>query len=299
MIKKAHVGKLQRKYDNWGYLFIIPWILGFLIFQFYPLLQSLWYSFTDYKLLKDATFAGLGNYVDIFTKDINFRNSVKVTLISLFMRVPLRITIALFVGILLNAKLRGIGLYRTIYYLPSIFGGSVAISVVWRFLFMKEGLVNRMLGNLGIPAYDWLGSTETALFVVNLVSVWQFGASMVIFLAGLKQVPEELYEAARIDGATALHRFFRITLPQISSVLFFNIVMQTINALQEFTTPFVITRGGPAKSTYLYTMMIYENGFKYYKMGYASALSWLLFIAILMITGVLFITSKYWVHYND
>lgn len=164
---------------------------------------------------------------------------------------------------------------------------------------MKEGLVNQMLGNLGIPAYDWLGSTETALFVVNLVSVWQFGASMVIFLAGLKQVPEELYEAARIDGATALHRFFRITLPQISSVLFFNIVMQTINALQEFTTPFVITRGGPAKSTYLYTMMIYENGFKYYKMGYASALSWLLFIAILMITGVLFITSKYWVHYND
>lgn len=299
MIKKAHVGKLQSKYDNWGYLFIIPWILGFLIFQFYPLLQSLWYSFTDYKLLRDATFAGLGNYVDIFTKDINFRNSVKVTLISLFMRVPLRITIALFVGILLNAKLRGIGLYRTIYYLPSIFGGSVAISVVWRFLFMKEGLVNQMLGNLGIPAYDWLGSTETALFVVNLVSVWQFGASMVIFLAGLKQVPEELYEAARIDGATALHRFFRITLPQISSVLFFNIVMQTINALQEFTTPFVITRGGPAKSTYLYTMMIYENGFKYYKMGYASALSWLLFIAILMITGVLFITSKYWVHYND
>lgn len=299
MTKRKIKGNLKRKYDNWGYLFIVPWILGFLTFQFYPLLQSLWYSLTDYRLLGDIHFIGLKNYIDIFTKDVNFWNSVKVTIYSMLIRVPLRVLIALMIAVLLNAKLQGIGLYRTVYYLPSIFGGSVAISVVWRFLFMRNGLINQILGTIGIAPYDWLGSTSTALFVVNLVSVWQFGASMVIFLAGLKQVPESLYEAARIDGANNVQRFFRITLPQISPILFFNLVMQSINALQEFTIPFVITKGGPAKSTYLYSMMIYENGFKFFKMGYASALSWLLFIAIIIISGIFFATSKFWVHYSD
>lgn len=288
-----------RRYGNWGYFFIAPWIIGFCMFQLYPLIQSLWISLTNSRLLGETKFVGIKNYIDIFTRDVNFPNSVKVTLMSLLIRVPLRIIIALLFAILLNANLKGIGFYRTVYYLPSIFGGSVAISVVWRFLFMRDGLVNKIIGLFGIPAYDWLGSTDTALFIVSLVSVWQFGASMVIFLAGLKQVPEMLYEAAKIDGANRIQRFFRITIPQISPVLFFNIIMQTINALQEFTIPFLITKGGPAKSTYLLSMMIYENGFKFFKMGYASALSWIMFLFIITISVIYFATSKYWVHYND
>lgn len=291
--------KLKNKYEFWGLLFILPWVIGFCILQLYPLIQSLLLSLTDAKVLSTPNFVGLRNYFYMFTNDINFGNSVKVTLISVLIRVPLRLSVAMIFAMMLNSKLRGIGIYRTAYYLPSIFGGSVAISVLWRFLFMREGLVNQMLSVLNIPPHDWLGSTSTALFIVNLVSVWQFGASMVIFLAGLKTVPAELYEASRIDGANAVQRFLKVTLPQISPVIFFNVIMQSINALQEFTIPFVITRGGPAKSTYLFAMLIYENGFKYFKMGYAAALSWMMFITIMVFTALLFKSSKYWVHYSD
>ncbi|HHT94724.1 MAG TPA: sugar ABC transporter permease [Clostridiaceae bacterium] len=287
------------KYQYWGYLFITPWIIGFIVLQLYPLLASLNYSFTDFNMLNDPRYIGFQNYIRMFTKDVNFSQSVKVTLIRVLFAVPMKIIFALMVAMLLNIRLKGMNFYRTIFYLPSIFGGSVAISVLWKFLFMREGLINRLLSVFSIKPVDWLGNPDIALFTVSLVTIWEFGSSMVLFLAGLKQIPRELYEAAKIDGASLLKQFYYVTLPLLTPIVFFNLVMQTINAFQEFTTPFVITSGGPAKSTYLYAMLIYENGFKFLKMGYASALSWLMFIAIIIITALVFKSSPYWVYYGD
>ena len=297
MMKK---GKLHlNRYQYWGLAFIAPWILGCLIFQFYPLISSLYTSFTDNHVLRGGNWVGLENYVRLFTRDRDFFPTVRTTIKYVLLCVPAKLAFALVVALLMNIKSRGIGLMRTIYYLPSIFGGSVAISILWRFLFMRTGLVNSITAIFGIPAVDWLGNTKTALFTVSLVTVWQFGSSMVLFLAGLKQIPNELYESARMDGAGAVRRFWSITLPAISSVVFFNLIMQMINAFQEFTLPFVITDGGPANSTYLYSMMIYENGFKFLKSGYASAQSWVMFLAIMVLTALIFKSSPYWVFYND
>jgi oligogalacturonide transport system permease protein len=213
--------------------------------------------------------------------------------------VPLKIAFALLIAVILNQKLAAINAFRTLYYMPSILGGSIAISVLWKFLFMKQGVVNQILAVLHIRPADWLGSPTLALFTVSLVTIWQFGSSMVLFLAGLKQIPESLYEAARLDGSGRVRIFFRITVPMLTPIVFFNLIMQMINAFQEFTTVFVITQGGPLKSTYLYGMMLYEQGFKYFRMGYASALSWILFAIIFVITSFTFKSSESWVHYGD
>ena len=282
----------------WGFVFILPWLLGFGFFQLYPLLDSLVTSFTNVHLLRGGEWSGLDNYIRMFIKDRDFWPTAWTTLKYVLLCVPPKLAFALFVAVLMNMRSRGINFMRTIYYLPSIFGGSVAISILWRFLFMREGLVNSFTAILGIPAVDWLGTTATALFTVSLVNVWQFGSSMVLFLAGLKNIPEELYESARIDGAGSIRRFTAITLPSLSPIILFNLVMQMINAFQEFTLPFVITNGGPAHSTYLYSMMIYENGFKFLKSGYANALSWILFIVILATTTFIFRSSTHWVFYS-
>ncbi len=287
------------KRGNMGYLYILPWILGFLIFQLYPLGASLYYSFTDYNITGSPIFVGLKNYITIFTKDTLFYVSLGNTLKYVFMSLPMKIITALIVAIILNQKLKGIHFYRTVYYIPSIFGGSVAISILWRFLFMNGGLVNRMLNNLGLDSVPWLSSPKFSLFTLSLLSVWQFGSSMVLFLAALKQVPEDLYEAASIDGAGQIRTFFRITLPMITPVLFFNILMQLVNAFQDFTGAFVITNGGPLNSTYLYALKLYDEAFKYFKMGYASALSWILFIIILIFTTVFFRFSEAVTYYED
>lgn len=291
--------KFGSRYQLWGLLFISPWLLGFGIFQLYPLLSSFVTSFTNIHVLRGGYWTGLENYVRLFTRDRDFWPTVGTTLKYVLMCVPAKLAFALIVAMLMNIKARGIEFMRTIYYLPSIFGGSVAISILWRFLFMHDGLVNSLTGLLGIPPVDWLGTTQTALFTVSLVTVWQFGSSMVLFLAGLKNIPEELYESAKIDGAGSARRFTAITLPSLSPIIFFNLVMQMINAFQEFTLPFVITDGGPAHSTYLYSMMIYENGFKFLKSGYANALSWILFLAIMLVTAFIFKSSPYWVFYNS
>jgi oligogalacturonide transport system permease protein len=282
-----------------GYLYILPWLLGFLILELYPLGASLYYSFTDYALLSDPRFVGLKNYLSMFTKDINFENSVVVTLKWVIVAVPLKLITALLVALLLNQKLKHMNFFRTVYYLPSIFAGSVAVAILWRFLFMREGLINQILDVFKIPAIDWLGDPKLALFTLSLINVWQFGTSMVLFLAGLKQVPGELYEAGRIDGANKFQQFWSITLPMLTPIVLFNLIMQTINAFQDFTAPFVITKGGPIKSTYLFSMLIYDNGFKFFHMGYAAALSWLMFLAIIIFTVVVFWSSRYWVHYED
>lgn len=292
--------KFYSRNTQWvGLLYISPWLIGFLILELYPLMASLYYSFTDFSLLKKPEFVGLDNYIRMFTKDHNFWNSVVVTIKWVIIAVPLKLTTALLIALLVNKKLKHINFYRTVYYLPSIFAGSVAIAILWRFLFMREGLINQLISHLNIPPIDWLGDPGLALYTLSLINVWQFGTSMVLFLAGLKQIPSDLYEAGRIDGANAFQRFWAITLPMLTPIILFNLVMQTINAFQDFTAPFVITSGGPAKSTYLFSIMIYDNGFKYFSMGYASALSWLMFAAIITLTAVLFWSSRYWTHYED
>jgi len=296
MLKVKNIGNRSRRYI--GLLYILPWLLGLCIFQLYPFVVSFVYSFTDLQVIGDFQFIGLDNYIRL-VKDPDFINSMVVTLKYILYVVPGKIVFALIIALVLNMNLKAINLYRTVYYLPSILGGSVAISVLWRVMFMKEGVVNNLLAYLGIPAISWLGDPKYALFTISLIEVWQFGSSMVIFLAALKQVPSEIYDAARVDGAKKIHIFHHITLPMISKITFFNILMQTINALQNFTAAFVVTHGGPAKSTHLIGLKLYEDAFSKFDMGYASAESWVMFALMVLFTVVFFKTSNLWVYYEE
>ncbi|OMF21089.1 ABC transporter permease [Paenibacillus sp. FSL H8-0548] len=293
------MARKKRSFRYIGLIYVLPWILGLLIFQLYPFIASFYYSLTDYNMVNAPKFIGLDNYKRIFMNDPGFTQALKVTSIYVVLAVPVKLAFALFVAVVLSAKLRAINLFRTIYYLPSILGGSVAISVLWRFLFMKEGVVNSLLANVGIPSIDWLGNPDIALYTLGLLSVWQFGSSMVLFLAGIQQIPSDLYEAGSIDGASKTRMFFKITVPLLTPIVLFNLVMQMVNAFQEFTGAFVITNGGPMKSTYLYALKLYEEAFTFFKMGYASALSWVLFAIIMVVTGIIFKTSNRWVYYED
>ena len=285
--------------QNIGYLYILPWIIGFLTFQIYPFFMSFYYSFTNFSMVREPVFIGLANYIEMFTRDRNYFGSVRVTLIYVFVGVPLKLAFALMVAVLMNMKFKGINLFRTLYYLPSILGGSVTIALLWRFLFSRSGVVNQFLGRFYIPPVDWLGSDRWALFTVILLTVWQFGSSMVIFLAGLKQVPNELYEAARVDGSGRLHSFLKITIPYLTPMILFNLIMQTIIAMQQFSSVWNITGGGPLRATYLYGIMLYETGFIFLRMGYASAMTWVLFAIIMLLTVLIFKTSSFWVYYED
>lgn len=288
--------KSLQKYT--GLLYIAPWLVGFLVFQLYPLLASFFYSLTNYNLITAPKFVGLKNYIDMANNEV-FWHSLKVTFKYVLISLPLKLITALLVALILNTKVRFTNLYRTVYYLPSIFGGSVAISIIWRFLFMRNGLINLLLSYLSIPAIDWLGNPDIALYTISFINIWMFGSSMVLFLAGLKQIPNELYEAAVVDGSSKIGMFFTITLPMLTPIILFNVIMQSIGMFQEFTAPFVITEGGPLKSTYVFGILLYENAFAFYKMGYASALSWILFLILTIITFSLFKSSSYWVHYTD
>ena len=282
-----------------GLLYIAPWLLGFLIFQLYPFIASFCYSFTDYTLLNQPQFVGLKNYLTLFTTDKQFLSTMKITGFYALLSVPLKLAFALFIAILLNAKIKGIGIYRSLYYLPSILGGSVAVSVLWRVIFMKDGMINHFIGLLGLGPVNWLTDAKLALITLSLLQVWQFGSAMVIFLAALKGIPAELYEAVSIDGSGKWNQFLHITLPQISSVVFFNLIMQSIQALQNFTSAFVITGGGPMKRTYIIGMKLYDDAFRFYKVGYACAESWILFLVILALTLLVFKSSDAWVYYAD
>lgn len=289
----------KRVRDYIGLLYIAPWIIGFLIFQLYPFVASFIYSFTDFTMLNVPSFTGFKNYIDIFTNDYDFLKSMKATLIYVILAVPFKLVFALFIAVILNSRIKFINIFRTVYYIPSILGGSVAVALVWRLMFMKKGMINGILSYLHLPEPDWLGSPSFAMITISLLIVWQFGSSMVIFLAGLKQIPTELYEAGRVDGASRIKMFFKITLPLITPMIFFNLVMQMINAFQDFTSAFIITNGGPMKATYLYGMKLYMDGFYYFKMGYACALSWILFLVILFMTLVIFRSANSWVYYED
>ena len=288
---------MKREYQ--AYLYIRPWILGFAILQLYPFVSSFIYSFTDYTVGAKATFQGLANYKKLFTQDKEFWNSLKVTILFALYTVPGKLIMALAVAMFLNRDLKGINLIRTLYYIPSLFGGSVAVALLWRLMFLDNGVINAILSALHLPVIQWLGDTRYALRTICMLEIWQFGSSMVMFLAALKQVPRSLYEAAEIDGAGKVTRFFHITLPQISPIIFFNLINQTIQALQNFTSAQVITEGGPLKSTYVLGLKLYKEGFSYFKMGYASAISWVVFAAIMIFTLAIFASSKLWVHYAD
>lgn len=299
-VGKSLTVKKGEKHQYIGLLYILPWIIGFIIFQLYPFISSFIYSFTNFDMMTKPNFVGVENYVKIFTKDADFYQSLKVTLIYTILAVPTRLAFALLVAVILSAKLRAINFFRTVYYLPSIMGGSVAVSILWKFLFMKDGVVNHMLSYVHIKPIEWLGSPKLALYTLGLLSVWQFGSSMVIFLAGLKQIPGELYEAGKVDGASKIRMFFSVTIPMLTPIIFFNLVMQMVNAFQEFTGAFIVTNhGDPMKSTYLYALKLYDEAFVYFKMGYASALSWILFIIIMAATALIFKTANSWVYYED
>ena len=282
------------------FVFILPWLIGFLGFRLYPLISSFYYSFTKFGILDTPTFIGLGNYIEMFTDDPLFFKSVSVTLIYVIVSVPLKLGFALFVAVILNNKLKFAPLYRTVYYIPSLLGSSVGIAVVWRGLFRKTGIINYILSLFGIAGLELLGDQRTALGMLILLSVWQFGSSMIIFLAGLNQVPASVRESAAIDGANTVQTFFHVSLPMITPVIFFNLIMQCINAFQTFSSAYIITKnGGPANATYLYVLHIYNSGFSKYRLGYASALSWILMAVILVFTLIVFKTQDNWVHYES
>lgn len=283
---------------NIGFLFILPWLIGFLVFKLYPFASSLYYSFTDYQLFDGISKYTLENYVDIFTTP-KIVKALKVTFKYSFMTVPLKLVVALFIAYILNFKIKGVKFFRTAYYIPSILGGSVAIAVLWKAIFKDDGLLNTVLEIFGVDGPSWLSDPSWALFVICLLRVWQFGSAMVIFLAALKGVPVELYEAATIDGAGKWKQFFSITVPMITPIIFYNLVTQICQAFQEFNGPYIITQGGPRNSTTLISLLIYNSAFKNYEMGMASAMAWVLFVILMIFTVIAFVSQKYWVYYSD
>lgn len=284
-----------------GYAFLSPWLLGFIALTAGPMIASLYLSFTNYNLFAAPKFTGLDNYTRLFS-DPNFLQAVKVTGIYVLVGTPLKLIAALAVAMLLNQPRRGQGFYRSAFYLPSLIGGSVSIAIVWKAMFLDDGIVAQVGSFFGGPPASeggWVGDPGRTLPMLILLTVWQFGAPMVIFLAGLKQVPAELNEAASVDGAGAVRRFFSVTLPMLSPVLFFNLLLETIHAFQIFNSAYIISNGsgGPAGSTLFYTLYLYLRGFRDFQMGYASAMAWVLVIAVGIVTVMLFRTSKAWVHY--
>jgi multiple sugar transport system permease protein len=284
-----------------GYAFISPFIIGFLAFTFIPILASLYLSFTNYNLFASPTWIGLDNYIQMFTADPRYWKSLKVTLIYVLGGVPLRLAFALLIALMLNTASRAVGLYRSLFYLPSLIGGSVAVAIMWRNVFGDVGIVNILLDVLGIPSVRWFGNPTAALWMLIFLSVWQFGSSMLIFLAGLKGIPKSYYEAASVDGANGFQKFFKITLPMLSPVILFNTVMQTIAAFMTFVPAFIISKGtgGPLDGTLLYSLYLFIQGFEFFNMGYASAMAWIMLIIVGILTAIIFTTSKYWVHYES
>jgi multiple sugar transport system permease protein len=301
--KETESVKLRTTNDNVaGYTFIAPFIIGFLAFTLIPMLASLYLSFTNYDLFSAPKWIGLGNFKDMFFNDDKYWTSVKVTFYYVLAGVPLRLGFALFIAILLNRKSRAVGVYRTLYYLPSIIGGSVAVAIMWRNIFGNDGVINALLFLVGIDhKILWYQDPTKALWTLILLSVWQFGSSMLIFLAGLKNIPISYYEAANVDGANGFHQFLKITLPLLSPIIFFNLVMQTISAFMTFTPAYIISKGegGPLDGTLLYSLYLFQKAFNFSQMGYASAMAWMMLIMISILTLVLFKTSSYWVHYES
>lgn len=280
-----------------GYLCTLPFTIGFFVFTLFPILASLYYSFTDFDILSSPQWVGFQNYIDLFLNDDTFWQSLGVTVYYTFVSVPLKLIFALFVAMILLRTSRMTAVYRAVYYLPSIIGSSVAVAVLWKRMFATDGIVNALLSHLGFPAdFAWLGNTDTAIWTLILLTVWQFGSSMLIFLASLKQIPISLYEAARVDGAGRVKQFFRITLPILTPTIFFNLIMQMITAFMAFTQCYIITNGKPLDSTLFYAVYMYRQSFDFYHFGYGAAMAWIMLLLMGTITFLLFKTSDKWVY---
>ena len=289
-IKKYRRGEVLASYT-----FMAPWIIGLVVFTAYPFINSLWLSFTDSNVARE-TFIGLKNFVEMFTTDSRFIKSLGNTTLYALLSVPFKLICALGIALLLQ---NGMTLYRTVYYIPSIIGSSVAVAVMWKEMFGYRGIINSILSIFGVAPREWVAAPGYAIYVIILLAGWQFGSSMVIFISGLKNIPRDLYEAANIDGAGKIRSFFSITLPMLSSVIQFNLILQTIGAFQVFTRGFIITKGGPMDETLFTVHYIYEKGFRYMRLGYASAMSWVLLILIAVVSVAIFMSSKYWVFYEN
>ncbi|WP_424945135.1 carbohydrate ABC transporter permease [Cellulomonas shaoxiangyii] len=282
-----------------GYAFLAPWLLGFVLLTAGPMIASLYLAFTNYNLFTSPEWVGLDNFRRLVS-DPNYIQAWKVTALYALIGTPLKLISALAVAMLLNNNRRGQGFYRSAFYAPSLIGASVSIAIVWKAMFIDNGIVDRAGQTLGLPAGGWVGDPGRTMPMLILLTIWQFGAPMVIFLAGLKQVPAELYEAASVDGAGPIRKFVRITLPMLSPVLFFNLLLETIHAFQIFASAFIISSGtgGPARSTLFYTLYLYFRGFRDFQMGYASAMAWVLVLVVGAISFVMFRTQNRWVHYS-
>ncbi|MQA88280.1 MAG: ABC transporter permease subunit [Streptosporangiales bacterium] len=293
-------GHRDRREALAAYLFLAPWFLGLIFITAGPILASLYLSFTDYSLLAPPEWIGLDNYRDMLA-DPRFIRAVKVTFIYVFVSVPLQLAFALLLALLLDRGVRGLPIYRSVYYLPSLLGSSVAVAILWRQIFGTEGLVNQVLSLVGVQGTGWVAHPDYALGTLITLNVWTFGAPMIIFLAGLRQIPRMYYEAAAVDGAGPLTRFLRITIPLLTPIIFFNLVLQMINSFQTFTQAYVVSNGtgGPADSTLFYTLYLYMRGFESFDMGYASAMAWFLLMIIAGLTAANFLASRYWVFYSD
>lgn len=292
-------GNVRQKAENAaGYLFISPWLIGFFVFGIIPMGASLYFSFTDYDMLSPPRWIGTANYERLI-RDAKFLNSLSATLYFVFVSVPLKLAVSLMIAMLLNVGRAGLSLYRTLYYIPSVIGGSVAVAIMWRQIFGAEGALNGLLAFMGVhSAVSWTGDPRTAIWTLILLAAWQFGSPMLIFLAGLKQIPEHLYESAKIDGAGPVKQWLRITLPMLSPVIFFNLVMQLISGFLVFTQSYIVTNGGPLDTTLFIAVYIYQKSFVHFDLGYGSALAWVLLLIIALFTALVFKFSTAFIYYE-
>jgi pectin-derived oligosaccharide transport system permease protein len=284
-----------------GYLFLLPWLIGLFVITIGPLIASLYLSFTEYSLIEPPKWIGVQNFTRMLS-DARLHNALKVTFTYVVVSVPLQLALALAIAIMLDRGMRGLAFYRSVFYLPSMLGSSVAIALLWRQIFGTDGLINQILRVFGVDAHTgWISDPKYALSTIILLHVWTFGSPMVIFLAGLRQIPTMYHEAASMDGAGRWHRFVHITLPLLSPIIFFNLVLQVINAFPSFTQAFVVSNGtgGPSDSTMFYTLYLYQRGFGQFEMGYAAAMAWLLVVIVGALTAINFWAAKYWVFYDD
>ena len=284
-----------------GYTFLLPWLIGFFALSVGPILSSLYLSFTEYDAVQTPQWIGLENYDYMLQYDRRFWKALQVTFSFVLISVPAKLIFALAVAMILDRGVRAIGWYRALFYLPSILGGSIAVAVLWRQLFENDGLVNTLLGVVGVDGPNWLSDPRYSMTTLIVLAVWQFGSPMLIFLAGLRAIPQELYEAAEIDAAGKVRKFFAITLPLLAPVIFFNLVLQMIEAFKSFSGAFVISggKGAPLDSLLFFTVYLYNEAFSYFRMGYASALAWVLLLIIAAFTALAFWSSRYWVHYEN
>jgi multiple sugar transport system permease protein len=280
--------------------FLAPWMLGLLLITAGPLVASLGISFTDYNLLQPPEFNGGQNYVELLS-DRRLHNTLIVTLTYVLVSVPVQLIVALSLALMLDRGMRGLTFYRSVLYLPSMLASSVAIAVLWRQMFGTSGLVNQILALVGIEGRGWISDPDTSLGTLILLNVWTFGAPLVIFLAGLRQIPTMYYEAAKIDGANVFQQLRSITIPLLTPIIFFNLILQTINAFQSFTQAFIVSggTGAPSDSLMFFTLYLYQQAFAQFNMGYAAAVGWVLVILIAIATSINFFLSKYWVFYDD